>query len=180
MRAQEIVGTIAKLGSAEKWLRIISAAVVMGLMLSIGFVVPARAEGAVQISGIFEWAGDGECVDYPADFALKFTDGPLKGCMYVTVETDVWHPSGTYMETGTDFFDITDSPFGAGTFSSTYRFQGMYTTFEDIYSPEIHGGCRHPIIAGSGTGAFAGVTGHFAMRDDIAAGNMPISGHLKW
>ena len=45
---------------------------------------------------------------------------------------------------------------------------------------EIFGRCQHPIVAGSGTGVFEGVTGRLDFKDDIAAGNFPYRGHFKF
>ena len=66
-------------------------------------------------------------------------------------------PSGTYRETGTELF-VGSTSEGAGTFETTYRFEAKY---EDPTDPatEIFGRCQHPIVKGSGTGIFEGVTG---------------------
>ena len=45
---------------------------------------------------------------------------------------------------------------------------------------EIFGRCQHPIVAGSGTGVFNGVTGQMNFKDDIEAGNFPYRGQLRF
>ena len=141
---------------------------------------PALAGGATQISGVGFLADDVTCDDPEgegADYALILT-GDLKGCLYTFVETAKSSPSGTYRETGREVFvgSIGD---GSGTFKTTYRFEAKY---EDVDNPatEIFGRCQHPIVKGSGTGIFEGVTGRLDFKDDIEAGNFPYRGHLRW
>jgi hypothetical protein len=142
---------------------------------------PALAEGATQISGVAFFDEAGACKDSEgegANFALVMT-GDLEGCLYTFVETAKSSPSGTYRETGTETF--VGSVFGseeAGTFETTYRFEAKY---EDVTDPatEIFGRCQHPIVEGSGTGIFEGVTGILFFKDDVDAGNFPYRGHLR-
>ena len=141
---------------------------------------PALAEGATQISGVGYFAEPGECTDpegQGADFALTMT-GDLEGCHYVFVETAEGSPSGTYRETGTEIF-VGQYNGEAGTFSTTYRFEAKYEDWVNLVG-EIFGRCQHPIVADSGTGVFEGVTGRLDVKDDIAAGNFPYKGHLRW
>jgi hypothetical protein len=179
MRIQESVYSIVKPGRAEKWLRVVIAAVVMSAIAFVGFGATARAGGMTQISGIGVWAGEGECTaldpaDY--DFAVRYTEGDLIGCLYITVLTAESSPSGTYRETGTEFYDIVGGTFGTGTFSTTYRFTGKY----DDSGAEIFGRCQHPLVAGSGTGDFEGATGRIDMKDDVETGEFLYRGHLGW
>jgi hypothetical protein len=109
-----------------------------------------------------------------ADFALIMT-GDLVGCLYTFAETAVSSPSGTYRETGTELFVASE---GAGTFESTYRFEAKYEDVDNL-SGEIFGRCQHPIVAGSGTGIYEGVTGRIDFKDDVEAGNCPYRGHLR-
>ena len=120
----------------------------------------------------------GECDDPEgegANFALIMT-GDLEGCLYTFVETAKPSPSGTYRETGTELFVASDSE-GRDTFTTTYRFEAKY---EDVTDPstEIFGRCQHPIVVGSGTGIFLGVSGQIFFKDDVEAGNFPYRGHL--
>jgi hypothetical protein len=108
-----------------------------------------------------------------ADFALIMT-GDLEGCLYTFIETQESSPSGTYRETGTELFVASD---GAGTFETTYRFEAKYEDVANL-AGEIFGRCQHPIVEGSGTGIFEGVTGRVDFKDDVEAGNLPYRGHL--
>jgi hypothetical protein len=102
--------------------------------------------------------------------------GDLQGCLYVFVETAECSPSGTYRETGNEIF-VGQYNGGAGTFRTTYKFEAKYQDCPNLVG-EIVGRCQHPIIAGSGNGVFAGVTGRLDFKDDIEAGNFPYRGHL--
>jgi hypothetical protein len=142
---------------------------------------PALAEGATQISGIGFFPDPGECDDPPegvvSDYAVVMT-GDLEGCLYTDVKTAESSPSGTYRETGTEFFVGSYSD-GSGTFETTYRFEAKYED-ASTQSGEIFGRCQHPIVEGSGTGIFEGVTGRIDMKDDVEAGNFPYRGHLRY
>jgi len=140
---------------------------------------PELAGGATQISGVGFYDDDVPDVtcDDPegagADYALVMTGDLEEGCLYAFVETAVSSPSGTYRETGTELFVASD---GSGTFETTYRFEAKY----DLAGGEIFGRCQHPIVEGSGTGIYEGVSGRIDMKDDIEAGNFPYRGHLRW
>jgi hypothetical protein len=110
-----------------------------------------------------------------ADFALIMT-GDLDGCLYTFVETAQSSPSGTYRETGTERFVDSD---GRGTFLTTYRFEAKYEDV-DTLSGEIFGRCQHPIVEGSGTGIFEGVTGILFFKDEVETGNFLYRGHLRF
>lgn len=150
-------------------------------LISVVLTVPSPAldGGATQIAGIGFFAETGECTDPEgngSDFALRMT-GDLEGCLYIFVETGACSPSGTYRETGTETF-VGEYNGESGTFRTTYKFEAKYQDCPNL-AGEIFGRCQHPIIAGSGTGVFEGVTGRFDMKDDIAAGNFPYRGHLR-
>jgi hypothetical protein len=148
---------------------------------------PALAEGATQISGDARFAEMGECPipidpDEPgagANYALVMT-GDLVGCLYTFVdETTQSSPSGTYRETGTETF--VGSVFGSeepGTFETTYRFEAKYEDVDNL-AGEIFGRCQHPIVEGSGTGIFEGVTGRLDFKDDVETGTFLYRGHLQ-
>jgi hypothetical protein len=141
---------------------------------------PALAGGATQISGIAFFAEEDTCDDpggEGADYALIMT-GDLEGCLYTFVETAESSPSGTYRETGTELF-VGSFSGEAGTFETTYRFEAKYEDVANL-SGEIFGRCQHPIVEGSGTGIFEGVTGRLDIKDDVEAGNFPYRGHLRW
>ena len=138
---------------------------------------PERAGGATQISGLgsYDVSCDPKSVD--ATYAILM-HGDLEGCLYTFVETAQSSPSGTYRETGTELF-VGSTSEGAGTFETTYRFEAKY---EDVNgsATEIFGRCQHPIVEGSGTGVFKGVSGILLFKDDIEEGNFPYRGHLRW
>jgi hypothetical protein len=150
----------------------------LAVVAFIGVVsaAPALAGGATQISGVGFLDEDDVCdsASVGADFALVMT-GDLEGCLYTFVQTAESSPSGTYRETGTELF--VDSE-GAGTFETTYRFEGKYEDVANL-AGEIFGRCQHPIVEGSGTGIFEGVTGRLDFKDEVEAGNFVYRGHLR-
>lgn len=142
-----------------------------------------KGSGAIQISGVGFYATTGEC-DYvtpPADYVIKMT-GDIEGCHYVFIEDFECSPSGTYREEGKELFVGTYKG-QSGTFWTTYKFEAKYEGCSGTGSPlgaEIFGRCQHPIVKGSGTGVFVGVTGRLDFKDDIEAGNFPYRGHLQF
>jgi hypothetical protein len=144
---------------------------------------PVLAGGAKQISGIGAFDETDVC-DFQsqgADFALIMT-GDLEGCHYVFVDDFECSPSGTYREKGRELFVGTYNG-EIGTFRTTYKFEAKYEgCAEDgsFLGAEIFGRCQHPIVARSGEGVFAGVSGRLDFKDDIAAGNFPYRGHLRF
>ena len=157
---------------------VIALSVILALILA---APAALAGGATQISGVAFYADDarvhvtcddpqGERADY---VPLVMTGDLEEGCLYTFIETSASSPSGTYRETGTEIFVSAD---GSSTFRTTYRFEGKY---EDP-ATEIFGRCQHPIVEGSGTGIYEGVSGTLLFKDDIEAGNFPYRGHLQY
>ena len=104
--------------------------------------------------------------------------GDLEGCLYTFVETAESSPSGTYRETGTEPF-VGSYLGGAGTFETTYRFEAKYEDVANL-AGEIFGRCQHPIVEGSGTGIFEGVSGRLDFKDDVETGNFLYRGHLRF
>ena len=152
----------------------LAAATLLALILA---APAALAGGATQISGVafFDEADTCDSASVGADFALLMT-GDLDGCLYTFVQTAQSSPSGTYRETGTELFVASD---GAGTFETTYRFEAKYEDV-DTLSGEIFGRCQHPIVEGSGTGIYDGVSGQLFFKDDVEAGTFPYRGHLRY
>jgi hypothetical protein len=140
---------------------------------------PALAEGATQISGVavLDEADECDSGSVGADYAL-IMDGDLEGCLYTFVdhETAQSSPSGTYRETGTETFVASD---GSGTFETTYRFEAKYEDVANL-SGEIFGRCQHPIVEGSGTGDYEGVSGRLDFKDDVETGTFLYRGHLRF
>ncbi len=139
--------------------------------------------GASQISGVGFYATTGEC-DYGsqgAAYAIRMT-GDLQGCLYAFIDDFECSPSGTYREEGRELFVGTYNG-QPGTFWTTYKFEARYEGCSENGAPlgaEIFGRCQHPIVAGSGTGVFNGVSGQLNFKDDIEAGNFPYRGQLRF
>lgn len=139
--------------------------------------------GATQVDGIgyFDEADECDSGGQGATFAVSMT-GDLEGCLYVFVEEYKCNSSGAYYEKGRELFVGTyNGKFG--TFETTYVFTAKYEGCAEDGSYlglEIFGRCQHPIVQGSGTEAFEGVSGRLDMKDDIEAGNYPYRGHFKF
>jgi hypothetical protein len=102
--------------------------------------------------------------------------GDLNGCWYTDSFTGTSHPSGTYQETGAEtFIGCLADATTCGTFSTTYRFEAKFAPD----GSEIFGRCQHPIVSGSGTEGFEGVSGRVDFKDDVDAGQFRYRGHLK-
>jgi hypothetical protein len=136
-----------------------------------------------QISGVAFLATTGECEPLieGSPYAIRMT-GDLEGCLYVFIDDFECSPSGTYREEGREYFVGTYNG-NTGTFRTTYKFEGKYegcAANGAALGAEIFGRCQHPIVNGSGEGAFEGVTGRIDFKDDIEAGNFPYRGHLQF
>jgi hypothetical protein len=143
----------------------------------------SKSGAATQISGVGFFDATDACnsAGQGADLALNLT-GDLEGCHYFFVDEFECSPSGTYREKGRELFVGTYKG-EFGTFWTTYRFEAKYEGCAENGAPlglEIFGRCQHPIVAGSGTGVFEGVTGRLDFKDDIEAGDFPFRGHLQY
>ena len=137
--------------------------------------------GATQITGVGFYASTGECdyVSQDAAYAIRLT-GDLQGCLYAFIDDYECSPSGTYREEGREYFVGTYNG-QYGTFWTTYKFEARYEDCDGgPLGAEIFGRCQHPIVAGSGTGVFEGITGRLDFKDDIEAGNFPYRGHFRF
>ena len=112
------------------------------------------------------------------DYALVMTGDLEGGCLYTFIETAESSPSGTYRETGTELF-VGSYLDGSGTFATTYRFEAKYEDV-DTLSGEIFGRCQHPIVEGSGTDVFEGVSGILLFKDEVESGTFFYRGHLRY
>ena len=139
------------------------------------------SSGATQISGIGFYATTNEC-DYESQgavYAIRMT-GDLEGCLYAFIDDFECSQSGTYREEGREYFVGTYNG-QPGTFLTTYKFEAKYEDCDGgPLGAEIFGRCQHPIVQGSGTGVFAGVSGQINFKDDIEAGNFPYKGQLRF
>jgi len=139
--------------------------------------------GATQISGVgFVYADDPcDALGQGAAYAISMT-GDLEGCLYTYIDDFECSPSGTYREVGREYF-VGMYKGQTGTFWTNYKFEAKYEGCAENGSyvgAEIKGRCKHPIVKGSGTGAFEGVTGRLAFIDDVEVGNYPYRGHLQF
>lgn len=140
------------------------------------------SQGATQLSGIGFFDATDECnsAGQGAAYSISLT-GDFVGCLYTYVDDFECSPSGTYREIGREYFVGTYNG-ESGTFRTTYRFEAKYEGCAEDGSyvgAEIKGRCQHPLVKGSGTGVFEGVTGRLDFKDDIEAANYPYRGHLK-
>jgi hypothetical protein len=178
MNVQKIVYPSIKSDSAEKWFRVIGMIAIMCALVFIGFVAPVSAGGAVQISGSADLTGPG-CEDRLVELGATYAallEGDLVGCQFVFVESGTMTPSGTYREEGTEYYEIVGGSFGVGTFKTEYVFTGKFAPT----GAEIFGRCQHPIVAGSGDGAFTGVSGRLHFKDFPEINYFPYTGHMQW
>jgi hypothetical protein len=151
---------------------------VAATLLALSLAAPAAlAGGATQISGVafLDEADTCDSASVGANYALIMT-GDLEGCLYTFVGPAVSSPSGTYRETGTELFVASG---GADTFSTTYRFEAKYEDVANL-SGEIFGRCQHPIVEGSGTGIYEGVSGILLFKDNVETGEFLYRGHLRY
>src|SRR5215203_1342973 len=153
---------------------VLVAATLLALILA---ATAALAGGATQISGIafFDERDACDSARVGADFALIMT-GDLDGCLYTFVEAAQSSRSGTYRETGTELFVASE---GAGTFETTYRFEAKYEDVDNLLGEQF-GRCQHPIVEGSGTGIYEGVSGRLDFKDDVETGDFLYRGHLRF
>ncbi|MDO9374663.1 MAG: hypothetical protein Q7T76_09605 [Ferruginibacter sp.] len=145
--------------------------------------IAGRTVGATQIAGVSYYDANDECnsAGQGATYALNMT-GDLTGCWYIFIDKFDCTPGGAYMELGRELFVGTYKG-ESGSFWTTYRFEARYegcAADGSYLGAEIVGRCQHPIIEGSGEGVFKGVKGRLDMKDDIAAGNYPYRGHLRF
>ena len=165
--------------------RVAAVAVLAISTATIGSAADAAGPRNQQVSGtaVFDAvacpappAGYTDFVDYPG---LRLS-GDLEGCWYTNIDTfkDNGAPSGIYLETGREVFvgQLQDGP--VGVFATTYKFESKWSP--DVSTgAEVHGRCQHPIVKGSGTGAFAGATGRLDFKDIVADGSYVYRGHIS-
>jgi hypothetical protein len=154
-------------------------ALIAGLLVALAAPVAAANH---QISGVAFYDPGGTCPAGPAGYTFVppiVMTGDLEGCWYTKIVTakDNGSPSGIYQERGEEIFVGTLNGGATGSFATTYKFTSKWDPNVSTGS-EVHGRCQHPIVAGSGTGAFAGVTGRVDFKDDVATGCFLYRGHL--
>ena len=146
------------------------AAIFAGLFVALSLVA-APANAANQISGTAELVPtpNAQCPNEPSypDYSAIDMDGSLEGCWYTNILTSKVTPSGVYLESGEEKF-VGSLNGRQGSFTTTYKFEAKLTP--DLLS-EIRGRCQHKIVAGSGTGGFAGASGRVDFKDIIGPDN---------
>lgn len=161
--------------------------VLLAVLVSGSFVALSTPASAAtnQISGVGVFDSAGECGSPPSGYA-DFTDftmvvtGDLEGCWYTKVDTfkDNGAPSGVYLDGGREVFVGSLDGGPEGTFATTYKFQSKWDPDVSTGS-EVHGRCQHPLVVGSGTGAFAGATGRVDFKDEVTTGQNFYRGHIR-
>jgi len=138
------------------------------VVLLAGTLVAVPAQAADQLSGpaYFDPAPTAEC-PLPAapydDYDVLVLEGSLQGCWYTDVQAVRTTPSGVYLESGEELFVGRLDGGEPGSFTTVYKFEAKYAPS----GAELKGRCQHPLVAGSGTGGFAGATGRVDFKDII-------------
>ena len=163
--------------------RIMLVAVLVSAATLAGLGAPAGAAGSVRVSGVgtpslglSEACNDSPYADTSADvhYVIDMA-GDLEGCIYGSVTSFRFNEgSGTYLEIADETFVGTYGD-NEGTFELTELFTGKF----DAEGNQIWGRCKHPIVRGSGTGDFAGVTGRLDFKDDVSTGTADYKGSIK-
>ena len=108
-----------------------------------------------------------------ADGYAFHISGDLTGCIYGVITDARFHPAGTYQEIADEIF-VSDANSG-----DTFEMTELYTAkFNPDFSLDF-ARCKHPIVSGSGNGAFEGVSGRLDFKDDVDTGIAYYKGHLK-
>lgn len=159
---------------------------VLVIVLTIAGSAPASARSN-QISGVgvFDVSGS-TCSGPPSGYADFVSyppivlSGSLQGCWYTKVDTfkDNGAPSGVYLESGREVFVGSLNGGPTGVFTTTYKFESKWDPDVSTGS-EVRGRCQHPLVAGSGTGGFAGATGRVDFKDIVADGSYIYRGHIS-
>ncbi len=135
---------------------------------TLGQKAATSSSANVQISGTAAFGVIGSpCPLFPGftDYPPLLLSGSLQGCWYTDIATVKTTPSGIYLETGREVFVGSLNGGQSGTFTTTYRTEAK---FAPDGVTEIFGRCEHPLVAGSGTGGFAGATGRVDFKDIVA------------
>jgi hypothetical protein len=151
-------------------------AVSAALLLLAAVVVPASAAGGATIVQGTQLAY-GSC---GAGTGYAMT-GSLDGCWWIdTFESSTDPSKHNYRATGQEHFQGCLGTV-CGSFETTYIFTAKTDGPWGEGATEIHGRCHHPIVPGSGTGGFTGVTGQLSFHDvvDVSPPYYPYHGSLR-
>lgn len=161
----------------------ITAAALVATALTFGLASPATAGGATQIAGTID--GD-PCTSPPEGFEASQTPdgyafpiaGDLDGCVYGVITTARFHEgSGTYQERADEIFVSSED--SADTFRMVENYTAKVDPDNDV-TGLFFARCQHPIVTGSGTGEFEGVSGRLDFKDDTVNGTTEYKGHLRY
>lgn len=132
-----------------------------------------------QVSGVGipgAW-GDPGCTDpayLEATYAIVMT-GDLEGCIYG------YELAAKAVDNG--IFQTRDEEFFVGSWDGnegTWEMREHFTSkWDPAFFEQKFGRCQHPIVKGSGTGDFEGITGRLDFKDDVERGVAYYHGHLK-
>jgi hypothetical protein len=142
----------------------------------------SEALDPTNVSGIGYYAEAGECdakAGKGADYALRMT-GDLEGCVYTFIDKAECI-NGYYYEEGREHFVGTFKG-QQGSFWTNYKSLGKYEGCSGgaPTGAEILGFCEHPLVRGSGEGAFKDAIGRYYMIDKVKAGKFPYRGTVKF
>ena len=141
-------------------------AFVVVLLAGMLLAVPAQAANQLSGTAAFDVAPGTLCPPAPPEYdsypALVMR-GSLDGCWYTHIETARTTPGGVYLESGRELFVGRLDGGAVGSFTTVYKFEAKL----DASGAEVRGRCQHPLVAGSGTGGFAGATGRVDFKDII-------------
>lgn len=157
------------------------------LALAIASLVVATAAPAwaapdaknTQISGVGIPGGFGgngcDDLDYDDATYTIAMSGDLEGCVYgYELEAKV-------LDNG--IFQTRDQEFFVGSWDGnegTWEMREHFTSkWDPTFTEQKFGRCQHPIVDGSGTGDFEGITGRVDFKDDVELGVANYRGHLK-
>ena len=151
--------------------------------MSIGSAAAAARTNQISGTAVFDAAacaappaGYEDFVDYPG---LRLS-GSLEGCWYTKIDASKNNgpPSGIYLESGREVFVGSLNGGPTGVFATTYKFESKWDPSVSS-GVELRGRCQHPIVRGSGTGAFAGATGRLDFKDIVVDGSYVYRGHIS-
>jgi hypothetical protein len=154
--------------------------VLLAVATVLSVASPAMAAGAMQVSG---QTSDADCDTPPAGYEA-YTDyafgieGDLVGCIYGQITVARFHEgSGTYQEVANEVFTgYWNGVHGTVEMTENYTAKAGADNATGLYFAR----CKHPIVAGSGTGSLTGVTGRLDFKDDTDAGTADYTGHLRF
>lgn len=178
-RSAELTAGLDTKGTTMKLAKAIATTFAIASPLFLLGSSASAGSGAMQIEGQTDFQ---ECSAPPAgyedsqdpDTGYSFhLSGDLNGCLYGVITEGRLHESGTYQEVADEIF-VSDEN-SADTFEMTEFYTAKFTSDFSL----IFARCKHPIITGSGTGYFDGISGRLDFKDDVETGVADYKGHLK-